>query len=315
MADRAGEFIQSFLSHYASEYYDPAKAREYYLKTRELKGRRSGSGLKSDKKKEAWAYAKDKITTERDELIKETGNELRGDIEIMRAEATRRREQLSGLLKDLLEKATKIRQQDANVISDQQKNESERISKRAENQKEKISKAAKREIEKLSKMQARMNERISEEASQKIAAIPPIPKGISSERRAKLAAERSEEIAKIRGTADTRRKSLSDSIKTEKGAISVEAKVQRDSVTKDANAQREAVSKQSSARREGLSEWSKADKNKHRTRVGSEKSAIRDGLKAAVDKGRAGYKVAKERIKATYESKLDVEYEAIKNNV
>jgi hypothetical protein len=64
-----------------------------------------------------------------------------------------------------------------------------------------------------------------------------------------------------------------------------------------------------------LSDWSKADKDKHRTRVGGEKKAIRDGLKAAIDKGRTGYKAAKERIKATYESKLDAEYEAIKTNV
>ena len=29
------------LRHYASPYYDPQKAHEYYMRTRELKGRRS----------------------------------------------------------------------------------------------------------------------------------------------------------------------------------------------------------------------------------------------------------------------------------
>jgi hypothetical protein len=315
MEDKVDAFIQDFLAHYTSEYYDPVKAREYYLRTRELKGRRSGSDLKSDKKKQAWAYAKEKITTERDEIIKEGGAELKMDVEIMRQEALRKREQLSGLLKDLLKKATEIRQSDANVISERQKKESERISKRAENEKERISKNAKRESERLSKLQTRMSERISEQASQKIAALPPIPKGISAERRAELAAERSKEIAKIRGTADKERKSLSDSVKTERGSIAAEAKLQRDAVTKEANAQKEALSKKTSAQREGLSKWSKDDKDKHRTRVGSEKTAIRDGLKAAVDQGRAGYKKAKERIKADYEAKLDAEYEAIKKNV
>lgn len=33
------QFVEDFLAHYASEYYDPVKAREYYLRTRELKGR------------------------------------------------------------------------------------------------------------------------------------------------------------------------------------------------------------------------------------------------------------------------------------
>lgn len=31
------------LKHYASEYYDPEKAHEYYMRTRELKGRKSSS--------------------------------------------------------------------------------------------------------------------------------------------------------------------------------------------------------------------------------------------------------------------------------
>lgn len=315
MRDRAAEFIGNFLAHYASEYYDPAKAREYYLRTRELKGRRSSTELKSDKQKEAWTYAKNQITTERKELIKETGEELKLSYETMREEAKQRREELSEKLTALLEKATQIRQKDADVITEQQKKQGERITKRLEAQKERVSERAKRETERLSKLQAREAERISEEASQKIAALPQIPQGISAERRAALAAERSEEIAKIRGTADNQRKSLSDAVKTEKGVIAAEAKIQRDTLTKEANAQKSALSKQTSAKRENLSDWSKADKDKHRGRVGVEKKAVSDGLKAAIEGGRAYYKRAKEEIKARYEQKLDQEYEAIKTNV
>jgi hypothetical protein len=39
------EFVHSLLSHGTSKYYDPVKAREYYLRTRELKGRRSGNTI------------------------------------------------------------------------------------------------------------------------------------------------------------------------------------------------------------------------------------------------------------------------------
>lgn len=31
------EPIEDYLAHYASKYYDPVKAHEYYLRTRELK--------------------------------------------------------------------------------------------------------------------------------------------------------------------------------------------------------------------------------------------------------------------------------------
>ena len=44
---------RDFLLHYASKYYDPVKAHEYYMKNRELKGRRSSSKL-NDEGKEAW---------------------------------------------------------------------------------------------------------------------------------------------------------------------------------------------------------------------------------------------------------------------
>lgn len=51
-----------FLAHYSSKYYDPVKAHEYYMRTRELKGRRSSSKL-SDEGKEVWSYTKNQITT------------------------------------------------------------------------------------------------------------------------------------------------------------------------------------------------------------------------------------------------------------
>ena len=39
------------LQHYASPYYDPVKAHEYYMRTRELKGRRSVQKLSDEGKK------------------------------------------------------------------------------------------------------------------------------------------------------------------------------------------------------------------------------------------------------------------------
>ena len=49
--------------HYASPYYDPVKAHEYYIKHRELKGRASTAGL-NDEGKAAASYVKEQLTTE-----------------------------------------------------------------------------------------------------------------------------------------------------------------------------------------------------------------------------------------------------------
>lgn len=50
--------------HYASPYYDPVKAHEYYMKHRELKGRTSTAGL-NDEGKAAASYVKEQLTAER----------------------------------------------------------------------------------------------------------------------------------------------------------------------------------------------------------------------------------------------------------
>ncbi len=50
---------------YASKYYDPQKAHEYYMKHRQLKGRRSKSSL-NEAGKEAIDYIKSQLQEERD---------------------------------------------------------------------------------------------------------------------------------------------------------------------------------------------------------------------------------------------------------
>lgn len=42
----AESFVENFLAHYSSEFYDPVKAHEYYLKNRDLKGGGAPSGVK-----------------------------------------------------------------------------------------------------------------------------------------------------------------------------------------------------------------------------------------------------------------------------
>ena len=51
------------LRHYASPYYDPEKAHEYYMRTRELKGRSTTS--LNDEGKKIWSYTKNNIKSER----------------------------------------------------------------------------------------------------------------------------------------------------------------------------------------------------------------------------------------------------------
>lgn len=59
----------TYLAHYASQYYDPVKAHEYYMKHRELKNRTSTAQLNEEGKKTA-DYVKNQLNAERDQKIK-----------------------------------------------------------------------------------------------------------------------------------------------------------------------------------------------------------------------------------------------------
>ena len=67
------------LAHYASPYYDPVKAHEYYMRTRELKGRQSTSGLNEEGKSHA-AYIKEQINAERDKKLADREGQYRSDV-------------------------------------------------------------------------------------------------------------------------------------------------------------------------------------------------------------------------------------------
>lgn len=51
--------------HYASKYYDPVKAHEYYMKTRHLKGYDTQGKTLNDEGKQAKAYITKRIREER----------------------------------------------------------------------------------------------------------------------------------------------------------------------------------------------------------------------------------------------------------
>lgn len=96
------------LTHYASKYYDPVKAHEYYMRTRQLKGRRSSSAL-TDEGKEAWAYTKEQITTSKKENVETLKTNKEQQIEALRNESEKTKERILDKLSELKEKINATR--------------------------------------------------------------------------------------------------------------------------------------------------------------------------------------------------------------
>lgn len=91
------------LKHYASEYYDPVKAHEYYERTKQLKARKSTAKL-NEAGKAAADYVKDSLTTKRKGLVEAENQSMKSKLESHRsqtkAEIASIRERLKGMSKE-----------------------------------------------------------------------------------------------------------------------------------------------------------------------------------------------------------------------
>ena len=112
----------SYLIHYASPYYDPVKAHEYYMKNRQLKGKRSTAGL-NEKGRKAASYVKAQINKKRDSSI----SEIKSSKDQAISEVKSQIEELKSLSKEEKEaKRTEINEH-ISILRDQAKSEKERI--------------------------------------------------------------------------------------------------------------------------------------------------------------------------------------------
>lgn len=88
---------ENSLSHYASQYYDPAKAHEYYLRNRKLKGGTSAgpklSKQSRQKQSEANAFVRNQVATAKKTDLTNRANEQTARLKKMQetAQATRDR--------------------------------------------------------------------------------------------------------------------------------------------------------------------------------------------------------------------------------
>jgi hypothetical protein len=272
------EFVGNFLKHYASEYYDPAKAREYYLRTRELKGKRSTGGLTvkgdtagNEERKTTWAYTKNQIDLAKKGKLEAASEERKNFLDRTRQAAQLRREEISNKLSNLLKSLTEKHSEES----------------------EDISEAKSLALERLAAQQKAKSDRILEEAQRKIAALPPIPAGVSETQYTLLIRKRAQKIAQIRGTANT----------------------DLDAVANESASEREAISAATDTDRQVLDKYTQEKKEGERKTATADRETVRTELKATVEKARVDYEALKEKITAEYEATAQREYDAIRGNL
>lgn len=204
------EFTIDELLHYASANYDPQKAHEYYLQNRELSGRHSTKGF-NQKQREGLSYAKNQIQGNKKAKLESARATEKQSIEQVRAEASAVRQQITEKLKAFAE-----------ALSKQHADNALKISENAKQQKQAI----------------------ADKLASDIAALPIVPKGLSSARREKLLNERSAKIAELRGKADTDRSAVDAGTASDRSSERTSVSETRKATSDDAASQRAQVANQ-----------------------------------------------------------------------
>lgn len=168
--------VEGIIRHYSSPNYDPVKAHEYYLKTRELVGRRSTKGF-TKKQREGFAFVKSQVAAKTKKQIDAARGEKKSSIEEVRAQAHQLRMDIAEKLRAFSEALTKDRSQASLQITKDSRDERHQI-------------------------QAQL------EAD--IAAIPEVPKNLPKAQRDRLLAERAEKIQKLRVKAGADRQAVTE---------------------------------------------------------------------------------------------------------
>lgn len=99
---------------YASKYYDPVKAHEYYMKHRELKGRKSTTGLNATGK-EAAKYVKDKLQEERNAKVESLKSQVTAQVDDLKSAIERIREGMKQQRESIKKRREAIKQESERI--------------------------------------------------------------------------------------------------------------------------------------------------------------------------------------------------------
>lgn len=290
------------LSHYASPYYDPVKAHEYYMRTRQLKGRRSSSAL-SDEGKKVWSYTKEAINTEKKEKIAEKKTERDTAIEQSRTTAAESRTRISDNLKALNEALTaRAASQRAQVNE-----EKERAVNAANNARdaklEQIKNRREQDLERQKAENQRKKESLQKKRDDDIKNIQNNKNMSSAEKKAAIAELRADsktELAKL--TADN--KTATAKIRTDSAGESASAR----SAAKSTSDAARATAKSENAR---ITSETKAERAQNTANAKTEREKVAANLKTEIANARNAFNEAKTQITQQAETNLDTEYSKI----
>lgn len=283
--DRQLDELEKSLQHkvYASPYYDPVKAHEYYMKNRKLKGRTSTSGL-NDKGKEAAQYVKKRIQDERKSKVEASKANLKSRI-------SKRQE-----TKKAAVNTSKINTQNALKTRQEQKKNVLATSREQQKQEVETSKAAMKGSIESSKL--RMNEALETLRNTKISNIKTYSDSIKSQIKgiaASVTAANKEDSENLKKNIESRRDEKNSQIEAHKNQTQNRIDLLKERLKglgkSEKAAQSEAINKEiaqlrddNAAKREELNNSYNGDVESLRASVARTKQARAETKKSETDR-------------------------------
>lgn len=295
------------LKHYASPYYDPVKAHEYYMEHRELKGRRSTSGL-NDEGKNAARYVREQLNTEKKGKIAASKARMKSGIEALR---NKKVSDISASRESTKAKIDAYRDKKISDIANHKTKTDTKISSLKAAKDKTIQKSKDKtnsSIEKLKSQCKSVMESHTSAMKSKIESLQSRIKGASDSQKTAIRSE----IANLRAENKAKRAELQASLKESSASLRSEHK------TKSAEA-RDTYSKSSTTLR-----GKHKEKKEHLNSLFKQKStSLRSAHKETSDKARDTYnkgaaslreahKAESSRLKDEYDKRYETELEKIK---
>lgn len=254
--------ITKSLMHYASPYYDPVKAHEYYERTKELKGR--NRSLLNDDGKKVWDYTKANITAEKKYVLDQESKSNQERIEQLRTSANEAKERITKKLQELNEALTEQASAKKKTISDKRAKDLETNSEQA--------KAKRDEID------ARTERRVKAIRAQAI------PIGLTKEQRRKFLEEREKKIAQITGDASAEKDQVTKSSASDRASIQEQSRSDTDKVSKETSAEKKSNSEEANSQRKEVANQLKAALEATRSAYQQAKTSINEGYEQIYDR-------------------------------
>lgn len=303
---------KSSLQHYASPYYDPVKAHEYYMRTRELKGRRSTTKLNEEGKK-VWSYTKKSITEEKKADIEEEKEKRDQKIEALRAKTAETKEHISAKLKSLNEALSEQASKEKEATDTERDSKIKEITATAESQRKQIAAEREATLKEIEEEAEKKRQEITKKRESQIAQLEEkeIPKSLPDDVRAKMIEQRNEKISKLRDDANDEFMKVSNEANDKKSAALVKFTTDLSAVNQKEYLDIENARTAASERKGQITEDTKKERTANSEDAKQKRERASNSLKSAIAAAREAYSAAKESLDESYEEIYQREFDRI----